>query len=94
MAIRGADVEQLKGLASKLDATWAGQLDTLISSVDKAVLGSANNVWLGPDANKFRTETWPIHKKALQAARTALADAGGTARRNATAQETTSNSVA
>jgi len=93
MAIRGADVEQLRSLATKLDSTWAGQIDALISSVDSAVQASANNVWLGPDADKFRTVTWPQHKKALQAARQALADAGGTARRNAAAQETTSANI-
>jgi hypothetical protein len=80
-------------LATKLDSTWAGQIDALISSVDSAVQASANNVWLGPDADKFRTVTWPQHKKALQAARQALADAGGTARRNAAAQETTSANI-
>lgn len=93
MAIRGADVEQLRGLATKLDTTWAGQIDSLITSVDSAVQASANNVWLGPDANEFRNVTWPAHKKALQAARQALADAGATAKRNATAQENTSSTV-
>lgn len=94
MAIRGADVEQLRGLANRLEVVWAGQLDQLISSVDAAVAASANNVWLGPDAEQFRGVTWPEHKRHLQAARQALVDAGGTAKRNAGAQETTSSSIA
>ncbi len=94
MAIRGADIEQLKGLATKLEVNWAGQLDQLISTVDAAVQASANNVWLGPDADQFRTVIWPEHKKHMQAARQALADAGATAKRNAGAQENTSSNLA
>ena len=94
MASRGADVEQLRGLANKLEVTWAGQLDQLIASVDAAVQASANNVWLGPDADQFRGVIWPEHKRHLQAARQALAEAGATAKRNAGAQESTSASIA
>ena len=94
MAIRGADVEQLRGLANKLEVTWAGQLDQLIASVYAAVQASANNVWLGPDADQFRGVIWPEHKRHLQAARQALAEAGATAKRNAGAQESTSASIA
>lgn len=93
MAIRGADIEQLQVLANKLEVTWAGQIDQLISSVDSAVQASANNVWLGPDADQFRNQIWPEHRRHLQAARVALAEAGGTAKRNAQAQESTSQSV-
>lgn len=93
MAIRGADVEQLRSLANRLEVTWAGQLDQLIASVDSAVQASANNVWLGPDADQFRSVIWPEHKRHLQAARQALAEAGATAKRNAGAQESTSASV-
>ena len=94
MAIRGADVEQLRSLATRLEVTWTGQLDNLIASVDSAVMASAENVWLGPDADQFRGVIWPEHKRHLQAARQALADAGATAKRNAGAQESTSSSVA
>lgn len=94
MGIRGADVERLFDLANRLESTWAGQIDQLISSVDAAVQASADNVWLGPDAEQFRGVTWPEHRRHLQAARVALAEAGATAKRNAQAQETTSASIA
>ncbi|MEM7340500.1 MAG: hypothetical protein AAF467_17720 [Actinomycetota bacterium] len=93
MAIRGADIDQLRDLANKLENTWAGEIDGLIGRVDTAVQNSANNIWLGPDADQFRNQIWPEHKRALQAARAALAAAGGTARRNADAQENTSRGL-
>ena len=94
MALRGADVDKLRDLAGRLQGTWSSQIDQLISQIDSQVMASASDVWIGPDADRFRNEIWPQHKAALRAARQALTDAGTTAKRNADVQESTSSSVA
>ncbi len=94
MALRGADVDKLRDLASRLQGQWSTSIDQLISQVDTQVMASATDVWIGPDADRFRNEIWPQHKTALKAARQALIDAGATAKRNADVQEDTSRVVA
>lgn len=93
MAITGADIQQLQALATKLQVTWAGQIDQLISTIDAEVTNSIN-IWVGNDADQFRNQIWPEHRTRLRAASTALAEAGATAKRNAQAQESTSQTVA
>lgn len=89
MAIFGADIEQLRGLGTKFDTTWAGELEGLIGTIDAEVAAS-EAIWVGPDANNFRGTTWPQHKSAMQAAREALVAAGTLARAQADQQESTS----
>ncbi len=88
----GANIEMLKGLAGKLDGTWAGELENLISTISGEVANSAD-IWKGPDADQFRGGIWEGHRADLMKAVNALTEAGVMARRQAEAQEATSNAI-
>lgn len=93
MPVSGADVAQLTKLSTDLGQTWKSQLETTVRTIDTAVQNS-QEIWMGKDANQFRTAIWPGHKTALDNAIQVLVEAGQTAKKNADAQETTSSAVA
>ncbi|MEC5182004.1 hypothetical protein [Arthrobacter sp. CG_A4] len=86
MAIRGADIAQLKTLGTKLQA-GSSEIDKQKSLLTK-VLGGTD--WKGPDADKFRSEWNGQHTASLAKVSQALQEAGKQASRNASEQESTS----
>lgn|GEM_PF-6051282 len=86
--VYGADVEQLRQLGREL-SQQSEQLDSILGRLATRIDGVA---WFGPDASRFR-ESWQadLSPKIRMASRN-LADAGGSATKNAADQEAVSNS--
>lgn len=82
----GADVGQLRALATEFDAA-SQSLDNTVSEVT-SMLSSVE--WLGPGGDQFREEWDGHHAPGLRAASTGLAEVRGILERNADAQEQTS----
>jgi uncharacterized protein YukE len=89
MTRMGMDVEAVEGVSKQLKAQ-AGQIGTLVGSIDRIVSG-LHGVWDGPDANTFVTQWWPEHKKQLLAAQTQIDGLGQSAWNNAQEQRNVSN---
>lgn len=79
--MRGADIEQLRGLATDF-RTKAGELRGLISFLDGKT-SSSESFWKGPKADGFRTE-WTNVKPQFENFANALDDAASAADNNAT----------
>lgn len=87
MAVWGANIEQLRTLGKKMQKgadVLNDQRTTLSSSLN-------STQWIGPDAEKFRTEWDSTHAPALSNAAHALSVAGTNAARNANEQEQASH---
>ncbi len=87
MAIWGADVNQLKALGSKLQA-GSQEIDNQKSMLTKAL---SSTEWMGPDAEKFRSEWNGEHVANLTRVSQALQQASQQAIRNASDQESASS---
>lgn len=85
----GMDTGLIREFATKLDQS-AQQLATVISSVT-AIVGRIQSVWVGPDANEFVGWWNNQHRPALQSAHDSVAGLAQSARNNASAQDTVSD---
>jgi hypothetical protein len=83
MAIWGADVAQLKNLGSKLQA-GSSEIENQKSMLTKAL---DSTQWMGPDAEKFRSEWSGQHVASLTKVAQALQEAGQKATKNADEQD-------
>lgn len=83
MAMHGADIEQLRQLATSMDNA-ASQLDRIVFSLGIS-LGAAH--WSGNDAGQFRSSWVQTYRPKLKQSATALRSACTILRRNADEQE-------
>lgn len=83
MAMVGADVDQLRGLARTLVQS-ADRLDAMMSEVTGRLSGTA---WQGPDSARFRSEWQGQSLGHIRAVATAIRDAAAQIERNANEQE-------
>ncbi|AEF36820.1 MULTISPECIES: WXG100 family type VII secretion target [Mycolicibacter] len=86
MAFKGADTEQLRGLASKLNSE-SSTIKGIVSQLTSAV-SSVN--WQGPDATRFKEDWNSNHVKALNTVAEALSAAATAANKNASEQDSAS----
>lgn len=89
MARQGMDVEAVEQKARELK-NHAVAIGNLIAQLDQAV-ASLPSVWEGADAQQFVNDWWPEHKRALQAAQSAVDGLGQSAINNAAAQREVSS---
>lgn len=83
MAVFGQDVEQVRQLGTQLN-TKAGDIESVISQLTSAV----NSVqWMGPDAERFKSEWQGQHVPRLRQVVSALQQASTDANRNANEQQ-------
>ncbi|WP_102144550.1 WXG100 family type VII secretion target [Mycobacterium hubeiense] len=83
MALYGQDVEQVRQLATQLNAK-ASDIESVISQLTSAV----NSVqWMGPDAERFKSDWQGQHVPQLRQVVSALQTASQNASRNATEQQ-------
>ena len=86
MALYGADIEQVQQLSNQLNAK-ANDIQGIVSQLSSAI-SSVN--WLGPDADRFRSDWQGQHVAQLKQVISALQTASQNARRNAQEQQTAS----
>jgi len=86
MALYGADIEQVQQLSNQLNAK-ASEIQNVISQLSSAI-SSVN--WMGPDADRFRSDWQGQHVAQLKQVVSALQTASQNARRNAQEQQTAS----
>lgn len=89
MVMYGADVDELRGLASQFNS--AGQAIDIKALQLNMML--ATTPWKGRDANAFRSEWNSQHRRQLQQVKQALVDAARDLQRNADEQEGASKAV-
>lgn len=83
MALFGQDIDQVRQLAGQLNAK-AGDIESVISQLTSAV----NSVqWMGPDAERFRSDWQGQHVPQLRQVVSALQNASQHATRNANEQQ-------
>lgn len=83
MALFGQDIDQVRQLAGQLNAK-AGDIESVISQLTSAV----NSVqWMGPDAERFRSDWQGQHVPQLRQVVNALQNASQHATRNANEQQ-------
>ena len=92
-AFVGADVAQLEGIASRLDTEHAVAIENVMTAVD-GIVSELPTVWRGNDAKAFADQWTNTHRQMLNNAVLALREASTAARRNAQAQQTTSETMA
>lgn len=78
----GLDVDEMQVLVKALQ-TEADHLDATVKTVTSKVQAVW---WEGPDAQRFKTQEWAAHAKALAAAATSLRTAAGNATKQVTEQ--------
>ncbi len=88
MAFFGMDIEQVRSLANQLGQK-AQVIDDLINTITSQL---SSTDWKGPDADNFRNDWNGTLTSQLRNVAQALRDAQDRANRNASEQETTSNS--
>lgn len=86
MAFKGADTDQLRQLASKLN-NESSTINNIISQLNSAV-SSVN--WQGPDATRFKNDWTSTHVPALKNVASALSTASAAATKNASEQDSAS----
>ncbi|WP_323809221.1 hypothetical protein [Arthrobacter sp. CDRTa11] len=86
MAIWGADVEGLRTLSTKLNG-GAEAIEAQKNELNSRLEGTQ---WMGPDADKFRSEWSGTHMTSLSRVVDALREAGTRAGKNADEQTTAS----
>lgn len=84
MTRMGMDVTAVEQAARDLKAK-AAEIGSLVGQVDRHV-AALSAIWEGRDAHQFRAQTWPTHKRELQAVQRAVEELGEIARRNAAEQ--------
>ena len=88
MAVLGLDVEQVQTLSKQLN-----QESQNIQQILKTLTGALNGTqWSGPDASAFRNDWSGSHTAALNNVANALQQASAAASKNASDQESVSNS--
>lgn len=86
MAFKGADTDQLRSLANKLNSE-ATNITNIVSQLTNAV----NSVeWKGADATRFKSEWQSTHAPALKKVAGVLTTASTTAKKNASEQDSAS----
>ncbi|MEE6163775.1 MULTISPECIES: WXG100 family type VII secretion target [unclassified Mycolicibacterium] len=87
MALFGQDIAQVQQLATQLNAK-ASDIESVISQLTSAV----NSVqWMGPDAERFKSDWQGQHVPQLRQVVSALQTASQNANRNATEQQQASS---
>ncbi len=86
MAIFGADIEQVQQLSAQLNAK-ASDIENIISQLSSAI---SSVTWMGPDAERFRSEWQGTHVAQLKQVVSALQRASQDAARNAREQQSAS----
>jgi WXG100 family type VII secretion target len=86
MAMVGMDVEQIRGVASQLQAQ-SEQINSVISTIESLISSSIGSSWVGTDATQFQDWWNSQHRPALQSAQEAIAGLGQSALNNADQQE-------
>ena len=79
----GMNIQEVRDLAKLLD-TKAGELDTIITTLQNKIQGTS---WVGKDANDFKGPWWAGHKKSLKKTADDLRGFAQSAKNNATEQE-------
>lgn len=87
MAVYGQDIEQVQQLATQLNSK-AEEIQSVISQLSSAI---SKVQWMGPDADRFRSDWQGQHTAKLKAVVDALRTASQTAKRNAQEQQQASN---
>jgi len=83
VALYGQDIEQVRQLATQLNAK-ASDIESVISQLTSAV----NSVqWMGPDAERFKADWQGQHVPQLKQVVSALQNASQNANRNASEQQ-------
>ncbi|MDZ4234086.1 MAG: WXG100 family type VII secretion target [Dietzia sp.] len=83
MALFGQDIDQVRQLAAQLNA-MAGDIESVISQLTSAV---DSVQWMGPDAERFKSEWKGQHVPQLRQVVSALQAASQNASRNASEQQ-------
>ncbi len=83
MALYGQDIEQVQALAKQLTAK-ASDIEGVISQLSSAVNGVQ---WMGPDAERFKSDWSGTHVPQLKQVVSALQSASQAASRNAQEQQ-------
>jgi ABC-type transporter Mla subunit MlaD len=86
MAIFGADIEQVQQLSTQLNAK-ASDIQNVISQLSSAI---SSVTWMGPDADRFRSDWQGTHVAQLKQVVSALQQASQDAARNAREQQSAS----
>ncbi len=84
----GMDIQAVRDLATQL-TNKAGEIDSLRQQLTGKIDGTP---WVGADRERFHSDWSSRHSVALTQVADALRDAASTATRNASEQETASNS--
>jgi uncharacterized protein YukE len=87
MAMYGQDIEQVQNLSSQLNAK-ADDIQNVITQLSSAI---SSVQWMGPDADRFRSDWQSQHTAQLKAVVSALRTASQNAKRNAQEQQTASS---
>jgi hypothetical protein len=87
MAVTGMNLAEVQHLADQLRAR-AEQVQALVTAVDG---GITHTTWLGPDAERFKNEWWPAHRRHLLDVAEHIGGLGQSAANNATEQEKASS---
>lgn len=83
MALYGQDIDQVRQLGTQLNSK-ASDIESVISQLTSAV----NSVqWMGPDAERFKSDWEGQHVRQLRQVVSALQKASQDASRNATEQQ-------
>lgn len=88
MAMWGLDVDEVNRLAQTLEQA-SQELQTVLSKISGQL---SSTQWNGPDADKFRGDWSSTHTAQLKAVSSALSAVATTARNNASAQQSVSQS--
>jgi uncharacterized protein YukE len=86
MALFGQDIEQVQQLSVQLNSK-ADEIQNVISALSSAV---SSVQWMGPDAERFKSEWQSTHVSQLRQVVEALRTASQNARKNAQEQQTAS----
>lgn len=87
MAMYGQDIEQVQNLSSQLNAK-ADDIQNVITQLSSAI---SSVQWMGPDADRFRSDWQSQHTAQLKAVVSALRTASQNASRNAQEQQSASS---
>lgn len=87
MAFKGMDVEEVRRTGQELKRvaqSFRDEMNTLNNHV-------VNTPWIGPDADRFKTDWWPKHKGVIENMIVELDGLGQSAMNNAQEQEDVSS---
>ncbi len=87
MGVYGQDIEQVQKLATQLNSK-AEEIQQVMSQLTSAI---SSVQWMGPDADRFRSDWSSQHTAKLKAVVSALQAASQSAKKNAQEQQQASN---